>query len=189
MGCWEGGRDVTSSLWCSHTPSFSSSSSSAHIRSPPFISISVLRALYSAALSVCVRVCVPTMTQPRSRDCGSDGVLGNRRRWDVKEEVSDPEQNASETNAVRRWPTWRPKPEEKACSKVLKLRQHLKSYLCSINPENMCDETKRWRRTWTRPFVLRCRPKMSAWNSEAAADVLTKELFQTYMSKCSFLFL
>lgn len=46
-GCWEEGRDVTSPP---HT------ASSAHIRSPPFISVSILPAFYSAAVRVCVCV-------------------------------------------------------------------------------------------------------------------------------------
>ena len=75
------------------------------------------------------------MAQPGSCDCGGGGGdVGKRRRrrWEVREETSDPEQKAARwelLDAVQQ----RPKPEEKAFSNIFLLRQHLRSHLSSFS--------------------------------------------------------
>lgn len=133
-GCWEEGRDVTSPLRCSHT------ASSAHIRSPPFISFSILPAFYSAA--VCVCVCVRVMTQLWSCDCGVAGVGWEEEEGGGHEGGSEwPGAEHSRMRAARRHPTWRPKPEGEVCVNIQNPVNLQSNHL--LTGTSTSDETKR----------------------------------------------
>lgn len=142
-GCWEEGRDVTSPLRCSHT------ASSAHIRSPPFISFSILPAFYSAAVCVCVRV----MTQLWSCDCRVGGVGWEEEGGGHEGGSEWPGAEHSGMTAARRRPTWRPKPEGEVCVNIQNPVYLQSNRLLTDKPAS--DETKRRRLRWSRAFLQR----------------------------------
>lgn len=100
-GCWEEGRDVTSPRWCSHTSS--SSPPPPPPTSGPLPSSSSPSSLpfYAATVGVCVCVCPSDDTAWVMWLwrwwwwCWVGGRRGGGTGEDMKEEVSDPEQNTA----------------------------------------------------------------------------------------------